>query len=53
MKLFKDFVNILKTTVKQKFCNHVDFESSSCPFTGRTYTDCLRCFKRLNVEVTR
>lgn len=53
MKVFKDFINISKTMVKQKFCKHVNLESSSCPFTGRTYTDCLKCFKRLNVEVTK
>ncbi len=52
MKVFKDFINISKTIVQQKFCKHVDFESLACPFTGRTYTDCLRCFKRLNVGVT-
>jgi len=53
MKVFKDLINISKTIVKQKSCKHVDLESSSCPFTGRTYTDCLKCFKRLNVEVTK
>jgi 4-hydroxy-3-methylbut-2-en-1-yl diphosphate synthase IspG/GcpE len=53
MKVFKDFISISKTIVQQKFCNHVNLESSSCPFTGRTYTDCLKCFKRLNVEVTK
>ena len=52
MKVFKDFINISKTIVQQKFCKHVNLESSSCPFTGRTYTDCSKCFKRLNVEVT-
>ena len=53
MKIFKDFINISRIIAKQKFCKHVNFESSACPFTGKTYTDCLRCFKRLNVEVTK
>jgi hypothetical protein len=53
MKIFKNFIDILAVFVKKRFCKHVDFESSACPFTGRTYTNCLKCFKRLNVEVTK
>jgi hypothetical protein len=53
MKVIKNFINISTIIVKQRFCKHADLESSSCPFTGRTYTDCLKCFKRLNVEVTK
>ena len=53
MKIFKNFTNILKIVIQQKVCKHLDFNTSACPFTGKTYTDCLKCFKRLNVEVTK
>ena len=38
----KNFINWLKFLT----CKHVQTTSASCPFTGNTYTDCLRCGAR-------
>jgi hypothetical protein len=53
MKIFKHLFDVSVALTQRLFCKHVDFSISSCPFTGKTYTTCLRCFKRLNVEVTQ
>lgn len=53
MKNIKDFINTFKIFVIRPFCKHSQVDVASCPFTGKTYTDCLRCFKRLSVEVTK
>lgn len=53
MKNIKYFIGIAGASIKQKFCKHSELDKSSCPFTGRTYTTCIKCFKRLNVEVTK
>jgi hypothetical protein len=53
MKIIKYFVDVAKELTQKRFCKHTDSSISSCPFTGRTYTTCLNCFKRLNVEVTK
>jgi hypothetical protein len=52
MKIIKHFIDFTKTLTLSLFCKHTESSVSSCPFTGRTYTDCSKCFKRLNVEVT-
>jgi len=44
--------NNIKNIIKQKFCKHLTNVSSSCPFTGNTYTYCEKCEKRLKVEKT-
>jgi hypothetical protein len=53
MKNIKNFISLGKTFTQGLFCKHLESFASSCPFTGRTYTDCSKCFKRLNVEVTK
>jgi len=53
MKIIKHFADVTKAFIKSIFCKHLESSISSCPFTGRTYTTCLKCFKRLNVEVTK
>ena len=52
MRTIKHFIDVTKALTLSLFCKHIESSVSSCPFTGRTYTDCLKCFKRLNVEVT-
>jgi 4-hydroxy-3-methylbut-2-en-1-yl diphosphate synthase IspG/GcpE len=53
MRIIKHFVDVAKALTQRLFCKHTESSISSCPFTGRTYTTCLKCFKRLNVEVTK
>jgi hypothetical protein len=53
MKTIKHFIYVAKALTQRLFCKHLESSISSCPFTGRTYTTCLNCFKRLNVEVTK
>jgi len=52
MKIIKHFIDVAKALTQRLFCKHKESSISSCPFTGKTYTNCLRCFKRLKVEVT-
>jgi hypothetical protein len=36
--------------IKQNTCKHNSKKTSaSCPYTGKTYTYCLRCLKQTNV----
>jgi len=53
MNKIKHFMYFGKLKFKQMTCKHLDSSISSCPFTERTYTTCLLCFKQLNVEVTK
>lgn len=39
--------NSLKLSLKQKLCKHLETVDSSCPFTMKTYTNCISCGKRL------
>lgn len=34
------------------FCKHKENYTSSCPFTGNTYTYCTKCDKKLKTEPT-
>jgi len=52
MRTIKHFIDVSKALTQRLLCNHLESSISSCPFTGRTYTNCLKCFKRLKVEVT-
>jgi hypothetical protein len=53
MKMIKNIIEI-GTKMKQRFfCKHLESSISSCPFTEKTYTTCLNCFKKINVEVTK
>ena len=45
-------MNRIGFVFKSLFCKHNNFTSSSCPFTGYTYTDCGSCGKRIKVEKT-
>lgn len=53
MKIIKNFIDVAKSLTQRIFCKHLESSISSCPFTGRTYTNCLKCFKRLGSEETK
>lgn len=53
MGIIKNFVDVAKAFTLRFFCKHLESSISSCPFTEKTYTNCLRCFKKLNIEVTK
>jgi hypothetical protein len=53
MSILKHFADVAKAISKRIFCKHPDSSISSCPFTGKTYTICLNCFKRLGEEITK
>jgi 4-hydroxy-3-methylbut-2-en-1-yl diphosphate synthase IspG/GcpE len=53
MRIIKHFIDVAKKITQTAFCKHLDSSISSCPFTGRTYTNCLKCFKRLGSEETK
>ena len=53
MKIIKHFIDITKAFTQRIFCKHLESSISSCPFTGKTYTNCLKCFKRLGSEETK
>lgn len=38
--------------IKSIICKHNSFVSSSCPFTGNTYTYCEKCEKKIKTEKT-
>lgn len=42
----------IKNFIIKIFCKHNSFISSSCPYTGNTYTYCDKCSKKLKVEKT-
>lgn len=42
-------LNKLKVYFIQKRCKHYESIDSECPFTMKTYTNCLSCGKRLKV----
>lgn len=52
-RIFKHMVKMTKAFTIRAFCRHTEQEKASCPFTGRTYTVCPKCRKRLAVEITR
>ena len=53
MKIIKHFINVTKAFTLRLFCKHLESSISSCPFTGKTYTTCIKCFKRLKSEITK
>jgi len=53
MRIIKHFINVSKAFTRKLFCKHLDSSISSCPFTGKTYTMCLSCFKRIKSEITK
>jgi hypothetical protein len=53
MRIIKHFIDITKALTQRTFCKHLESSISSCPYTGRTYTNCLKCFKRLGSEETK
>jgi hypothetical protein len=53
MKIVKHFIDVAKALTQRLFCKHPESSISSCPFTGKTYTTCLKCFKKLNEEETK
>jgi hypothetical protein len=53
MRIIKHFINVSKAFTQRLFCKHPDSSISSCPFTGRTYTMCLSCLKRIKSETTK
>jgi hypothetical protein len=53
MKIFKHIVKMTKAYAIRLSCRHNDSQKGSCPFTGRTYTVCTKCKKRLAVEITK
>jgi hypothetical protein len=53
MKIIKNIVETGKTIKQKMFCKHLESSISSCPFTEKTYTTCLNCFKKINVEFTK
>ena len=44
----KKIINLFKFYT----CKHTSTTSVSCPFTGNTYTDCLRCGARKTSKTT-
>lgn len=44
------FISLTKRLLKQQFCRHKESQFASCPYTGRTYENCLRCGARLSVK---
>jgi hypothetical protein len=52
-RIVKHMFKMSKAFVLRVFCKHNDSQKGSCPFTGRTYTVCVKCKKRLAVEITK
>ena len=53
MRIIKHFVDVLRAFTQRLFCKHLESSISSCPFTGKTYTMCLSCLKRIKSEITK
>jgi hypothetical protein len=48
MKIFKHLIWVGKMIIVSLFCKHKQSSDSSCPYTGKTYTTCIKCLKRLS-----
>jgi hypothetical protein len=48
MNIIKHFIWIEKMIAVSLFCKHAESSEASCPYTGKTYTTCVRCSKRLS-----
>ena len=53
MRIAKHFVKVFKSLFFQHSCKHENVDKASCPFTGKTYTTCIDCMKRLEVRNTK
>ena len=45
--MIKTFIQATQELVKQYLCRHSKTQDASCPFTMRTYTNCIKCNKRI------
>lgn len=52
MNIIKHLLKVFIMLIKQTYCKHQNSYSASCPVTGKTYTTCQDCWKRLKVENT-
>jgi hypothetical protein len=52
MRILKHFVKVAKMQWIRLSCNHEESHEASCPFTGMTYINCIKCWKRLGVVPT-
>lgn len=43
---------MIQKYINKLFCKHKITNSSSCPFTGKTYTFCEKCMKNIKTEKT-
>lgn len=39
--------------IKQLLCKHEETYTSSCPYTGKTYTGCKKCLKWVREVYTK
>lgn len=47
-----NIVLALKEKIAKINCKHEAYYEASCPYTGKTYTGCKKCLKRLGVRET-
>jgi hypothetical protein len=52
MKIMKHLLYVAFANSKRMFCKHKSTYSAACPFTGKTYINCEKCLKRMNVVDT-
>jgi len=52
MRVIKHFIKVAKMQFVRMTCKHAESHEASCPFTGLTYINCIRCWKRLEVVRT-
>jgi len=50
--MIKHFSKVIKMSFISLTCRHKETDSASCPVTGKTYTRCVRCWKRTSVVNT-
>jgi hypothetical protein len=50
--MISHFVNVFKKKLEAINCKHEVSYEASCPYTGKTYTGCQKCLKRLGVRET-
>ena len=53
MKIIKHFAKVAKMQFIRLTCKHTEDHVASCPFTGMTYINCVKCWKRLGVVPTK
>ena len=52
MRVIKHFIKVAKMQFVRMTCKHTESHEASCPFTGMTYINCVKCWKRLGVVRT-